>query len=63
MTRKIAAEKDAVHDTLKSFAEFGGALLDARDGGEPLDARRARADLEPDIGVPILLPDPGLVLT
>ncbi len=35
---KIAAEKDAVHDTLKSFAEFGGALLDARDGGEPLDA-------------------------
>jgi hypothetical protein len=34
---RTAAVKDAVHDTLKSFAEFGGALLDARDDGEPLD--------------------------
>ena len=35
---KITAEKGAVHDTLKSFAEVGGALLDARDDGQPLDA-------------------------
>ena len=34
---KIADEKAAVRDTLKSFAEIGGALLGAQDDGAALD--------------------------
>ncbi|MCP1237968.1 Tn3 family transposase [Gluconobacter kondonii] len=34
---KIADEKAAVRDTLKSFAEIGGALLGAQDDGASLD--------------------------
>src|SRR3546814_17149114 len=34
---KIADEKAAVRDTLKSFAEIGGALLGAQDEGTALD--------------------------
>jgi len=33
---KIADEANAVRDTLKSFAEIGGALVDAQDDGQPL---------------------------
>ncbi|MGE4340979.1 MAG: Tn3 family transposase, partial [Pigmentiphaga sp.] len=35
---KVADEASAVHATLKSFAELGGALLDALDDGQPLEA-------------------------
>lgn len=34
---KIADEKNAVRDTLKSFAEIGGALVGAQDDGAPLE--------------------------
>src|SRR3546814_5527344 len=34
---RIADEKAAVRDTLKSFAEIGGALLGAQDDGTALD--------------------------
>src|SRR3546814_9568514 len=34
---RIADEKAAVRDTLKSFAEIGGALLGAQDDGMALD--------------------------
>jgi hypothetical protein len=34
---RIADEKAAVRDTLKSFAEIGGALLGAQDDGAALD--------------------------
>lgn len=34
---KVADEADAVRDTLKSFAEIGGALVDAQDDGRPLE--------------------------
>ena len=33
---KVADEANAVRDTLKSFAEIGGALVDAQDDGQPL---------------------------
>jgi hypothetical protein len=33
---RIADEANAVRDTLKSFAEIGGALVDAQDDGQPL---------------------------
>src|SRR5690606_7629039 len=38
-----ANEATAVRDTLKSFAEIGGALVDAQDDGQPLDDVIARA--------------------
>ena len=34
---KVADEANAVRDTLKSFAEIGGALVDAQDDGQPLE--------------------------
>src|SRR3546814_3215809 len=34
---RIADEKAAVRDTLKSFAEIGGALLGAQDDGTAMD--------------------------
>ena len=34
---KVADEVSAVRDTLKSFAEIGGALVDAQDDGQPLN--------------------------
>jgi TnpA family transposase len=34
---KVADEKNAVRDTLKSFAELGGALIGAQDDGESLE--------------------------
>ncbi|KAA8448273.1 DUF4158 domain-containing protein, partial [Acetobacter pomorum] len=34
---KVVDEANAVRDTLKSFAEIGGALVDAQDDGQPLD--------------------------
>ncbi|MCO5066361.1 MAG: hypothetical protein M9924_18395 [Rhizobiaceae bacterium] len=34
---RVADEANAVRDTLKSFAEIGGALVDALDDGQPLD--------------------------
>jgi hypothetical protein len=37
---RIADEKAAVRDTLKSFAEIGGALLGAQDDGTALDGMR-----------------------
>jgi hypothetical protein len=40
---RIADEAAAVRDTLKSFAEIGGSLLDAQDDGQPLDGHRDRA--------------------
>ncbi|HCP9859678.1 TPA: Tn3 family transposase, partial [Escherichia coli] len=33
---KVADEAGVVRDTLKSFAEIGGALVDAQDDGQPL---------------------------
>jgi len=39
---KVADEASAVRDTLKSFAEIGGALVDAQDDGQPLDVVIAR---------------------
>lgn len=34
---KVADEANAVRDTLKSFAEIGGALVDTQDDGQPLE--------------------------
>lgn len=34
---KVADETSAARDTLKSFAEIGGALVDAQDDGQPLE--------------------------
>lgn len=44
--QRSQTKRGVVRDTLKSFAEIGGALVDAQDDGQPLGDVIARALLQ-----------------